>query len=817
MLHETIAKTIMDMFTGIFGINPYQYFQRPIVLLLLIPLIPILLYFLKKDFVFIREDIVHKYRRKRVQNLMIFTRILIFLLILIAIASPYFMTEKIIEGDPILKILVDNSSSMAVLTSLDASTINQLKNKVEVEVHSIGSKDTSDIGDGTLQNLGPYESILLVSDGNANKGANLGDVALFASKLNATINTVKLKTQNDDASISISGPSKVMSDVETIFRIKLNRVGDIKTVPVVITIDDDVVYKEQTNNDVIELKRTFKEGQHKITAKIQIDDFFKENNIFYKTIKVVPQPKLLFYSLKPESPILTLLRSLYYVETLSTLPDSDIAKSYFDNFYGIIINDVPAQELNNKVPALSDYLVEGNGMLVIGGESSFNKGRYKNSIFESLLPVFAARPDKKDSEINAVMVIDISGSSGASFKGEKAVDVEKAMAIDVLKQLSKRDKLGIVAFNTQAYIVSELTYLFEKNQNELEENIARLKDGGGTLIASGLMSAINMLKYAKGSKNIILISDGRTQGSNAAVEAAKLAANEGIKIFTISVGEQTSDETMLQFADITGGIYFKANGPTGINLLFGDVKEEGKDTSENPGLVVLDQNHFITEEITNLQASISGWNDVTPKTTAKMLVTSTNARPILNVWRFGLGRVATLSTDDGAQWAGDLLSTQNSPLLVRTANWIIGEPDRKASERIDIADTRVLDPTRVFIKSEKQPKAEGMSLYKIDPNTYETTITTTKTGFQEVLGSLFAVNYPIEYEFLGINPDLEKIVQSTEGKIFESNDINGIVEAVKSKTKRSIRKEEPVRMPFVITAIIIFLIEIFLRRWLRKE
>ncbi len=795
--------------------NPYQYFQRPEVLLLIVPLVLLLIYFLKKDFVFIKEDLMMKKKRKRVQNIMIFTRFLIFLSLLTAVASPYFMTEKIIAGDPVLKILVDNSSSMQMLSGFDHSIIDRLKNKVEVEVVNIGSKDTSDIGDGILHNIGPYESVLLVSDANANKGASLGDVALFASRLNATINAVSLKPKSDDVGISILGPSKVMGGVETILRIRLNRVGSIKDVPVTIALDNEVIYSQATSEDVIEIKRTFAGGMHKLIAKTGLDDHFKENNIFYKTLKVVPRPRLLFYSIKPESPLLSLLSGLYDVEALSTLPDPDVAKSYFKDFYAVIINDVPAGELDSKVQMLGDYLIEGNGMLVVGGENSFNKGRYKNSKFEHLLPVFSSRPDRKDGETNIVIVIDISGSTGGGFAGAKAVDVEKAMAIDVTKQLSKKDKVGVVAFNTQAYPVSELAYLFEKS--DLEERIARLKDGGGTLIGAGLMGAINMLKYSKGSKNIILISDGRTQASNAATEAAKLASNEGIKIYTVGVGDETNDATMLEYADLTGGVYFRAEGLQKINLLFGDVDETQQTDSDNPGLVILDENHFITENIPDIKASVSGWNEIVPKTTAKMLVATSNAMPMLNVWRFGLGRVAALGTDDGTAWGGQLLSSGSSALLVRTINWIVSEPDRKAKERIDIPDTRVFEPARVLIKAEQQPKAEGLGLYKIDQNTYETTITPTSTGFQEVLDATFASNYPVEYEFLGINPDLKKVVESTEGKFFESSDIKGIVDAVKSKTQRSIRKEEAVRWPFVIIAIVIFLVEIFIRRWLRKE
>src|SRR5674476_1375729 len=65
--------------------------------------------------------------------------------------------------------------------------------------------------------------------------------------------------------------------------------------------------------------------------------------------------------------------------------------------------------------------------------------------------------------------------------------------------------------------------------------------------------------------------------------------------------------------------------------------------------------HFITKNV-NLTSNITGYNDVTPKAGAERLViTSTNGKPVLTTWRFGLGRVAALTTDNGGgestRWA----------------------------------------------------------------------------------------------------------------------------------------------------------------------
>ncbi len=795
-------------------LNMYNYLENPWYLTLIIPAVILIIYLMNKDFIKLKEEDDVRARRLLVRKIMLISRIIICALLIIALATPYAVKEQKVEGDPILKIIVDKSNSMQVLETISADFIDQLRKKVEVEVMEMGSPTQSDIGDTILGHLGPFESILLISDGHVTKGANIGDVALYATKIQSTINALELDTKKQDASIWIEGPQKVMSEVENTFTIKISKTKNMGSVPVQIIVDDASVYDQSTDRESIEITKSFTSGYHKIIAQIKSSDHFQENNIYYKTIKVVQKPRILYVSKKTTTPILSLLRQVFDVTIVSQLPPNDYdAKQYLKDFYALIINDVHANDIDNKATIIDEFLTEGNGMLVVGGQSSYNNGRYRNSLFESTLPVNVGRPGKKEGDMNIVIVIDISGSTGSAFGKGTTVDVEKALALSVLQNLKKNNKVAFVAFNTKAFRLTPLVYLFEHKKPE--EIVGRLIDGGGTWIHAGIMEAINILKYSQGSKNIILISDGITQAQSSAFQSAKEAANEGIKIYTVGVGEKTNEQTMNTLAEITSGIYFKATDATRLKILFGDIDKSKP--GDYLGLAVLNSNHFITQGLDDLKASVSGFNEVVPKTTGQLLVTTSSGEPILTVWRRGLGRVAALATDDGENWAGDLLNKQNSRLLTRTGNWIIGEPDRKAKETTDVQDTRIGEPTTMIIKSSQQPKSEQHTFYKIDENAYTTTITPTTTGFQEAMGITFASNYPLEYQYIGMNPQIKSVAEVTGGKIFNKNQIDEIVEYTKTKSKRTIVQNQPARMPFIILATLIFLVEIFIRRWLRKE
>lgn len=783
----------------------YKYFEQPFAILLIIPIIIVLYFVLKKRFVKVKEDPDVIKQKKFLQKIMFIIRILIFTLLLIAIASPYYQTSKVIHGDAYVKILVDNSTSMELFEDVSNELAKNLEKKLTVEVKSICQGEKSAIGDSILNNLEPQDSIVLISDGNSNSGADLGDVALFASKLNSSINVIDLNPINDDAGIIILGPSKSQEGIENKFTAIINRVGKVTETPVKISYDGEVVYDQTTKESIIQFTKMMTPGYHKITAQVQSNDYFPQNNVYHKTVKVVQKPKIFYYT-ESASPMKTLLDQIYVVESGNSLPP-------LNDYYAVAINNINADTLKTTTDVLNDFVADGNGMVVIGGENSYDRGDYKNSLFETLLPVYVSAPGKKEGETSIVIVVDISGSTSAKFGDDTTVDVEKALALGAYHDLSMNTRLAVVAFNTKAYLVSEPSYVYEK-QN-LEDKISRLSHGGGTLVSAGMLKAISILEEMAGGKNIILISDGKTQAEAAATEAAKLATNLGIKIYTVGVGPTTNEPLMQQIAQLAHGIYFKATESSRLKILFGDLDEE-EQKANKMNLQILDSNHFITAGI-EPKAAIYGFNNGMPKTTARLLATTSTGDPLLTIWRLGLGRIAALTTDDGSEWAGELLSKQNSNLITRTFNWAIGDPDRKSAEFIDIQDTRVNEPTEVLVKSQTVPKSEQNVFYKVDENLYASTLTPTQTGFQQILSATFAVNYPAEYEMMGFNRELKNIAESTGGRVFDKNDIDGIIEFTKTKAKRSVVTKQTIRQPLIIAAIILLLIEIFIRRITRKD
>lgn len=786
--------------------------KEPYRLLWIIPFVIIVWIIIQKPFIKFRQKDEKEHFKKATKGsrrLAMFTRTLMIILLVIAFASPYMHMQREIKGEPRLTILTDASNSFSLF---DTSVAGQLKKSLEKQVPTkmieIATEEYSAIADGILANMHGDDSLLVVSDGNNNKGRDLGDVLLFASQVNTTINALNMQPQKDDTAVRIEGPSTTIVGGDITFSVVTQQAGKKIPYHLVVDIDGNIILeKTQTGPQAFTFTKQLTEGFHKVNARVtsEVQDYFQQNNVFYKSINVVPKPKVLFVSSKT-SPLEEKLKTLYEITSVGSVGGKNLK-----TFTAVFLNDIDANQLGkDDVDALTNYLIDGGGLFLMGGSSSFDVGDYKDSYLETILPVMSGEGEKEeDKQVNIVMVIDISGSTGATFgkKGEKKVDIEKALTAGIIKDLRDEDKIGVVAFNSQAYEISPMSPLSSKRE-EVVSLIAALKDGGGTDMETGIRMAEQMLVSQRGSRNIIIISDGVTVNDQGAIGRVQGARIGGIKTYTVGVGQKTDENLMKQIASVGNGIYFQPTESQHLKILFGDPEDDEK---KGKSLVVIDSNHFITENL-KLSGEVSGYNQVVPKSSANLLVTLANGAPMGVVWRFGLGKVGVIATDDGSKWGAGLLSLENSQLISRTLNWVIGDPTKTNNFGVFTKDTSLGEPVEVLVKSDKIPVSQLIEFNKIDESMYKGMFIPEKTGYVNVLDNLIAVNYNTEYMKVGLNPELESLVTITNGRMFKPNDQEGIIQHVRNHAVRTERQELSFKWPFVMAAILVFLFEIILRK-----
>ncbi|MFH1400903.1 MAG: VWA domain-containing protein [Nanoarchaeota archaeon] len=783
-------------------------FLHPEYLWLLIPSSIIILILLALDFVKVPLDKQGRRRRARSRMIVFITRTLICSALIIAAAMPIHEVEMSKETSVKLMVLVDNSTSMQ-LHNFDAKRITAAMGDIPVKFATIGHNLTSNLGEGILANLEPDMNYLLVSDGFSHEGESLAQAAIEATHVNASISAIELESPFREVSVRVIGPSRTVEDVPNTFAVLLQR-----TIPnmdhLVVRVDDETIVDETTSQDAIVFTKALKAGAHRIEASVQADDVFAQNNIYYKTVYVTKKPKVAFYSLRP-NPLDKILSELYDVERISSIP-VDPSK-----YYAIIIDDIPSGKINDATPVLTNYLTEGNGIFVIGGFNSFERGEYKNSLFESILPVYVGSAEKKKGDANIVVVIDISLASDLVIEGKRVspLDITKALAIDLINSLNLANKVGVVAFSADAYKVAEIAPLYEHKAQTIEK-VSRLKGVGQSSFDVGLKGGFEMLKEVKGNRNIILLTDGLAYKGvqDRTANTVDALARVGVKTYVVGVGRNVQEEFLNELAYRGNGIYFPATDANRLTVLFGDPEEieQGKDFF----LFVLNPYHFITRDL-EPSAFMNGFNQVIAKDAARSLITTQAGEPALTVWNYGVGRVAALTVFSGGGLGG-LLDEKNSVLLSRTINWLIGDPERKETAQIIIEDTIIDMPASVLVRSDVVPTSDELQFHKIGEDLYASnTFTPTSSGFATIFGTPFAVREPEEYLDVGFNEDLKAITESTGGKLFKPSELSSIPDYLTKMPRRIEYRRVSIAWVFILLAAMVLLIEIAIRRFQENQ
>jgi Ca-activated chloride channel family protein len=150
----------------------------------------------------------------------------------------------------------------------------------------------------------------------------------------------------------------------------------------------------------------------------------------------------------------------------------------------------------------------------------------------------SAAEDVSVEGIDIVIAFDISTSMlAADFQPKDRITVAKDVIDDFIKSRTN-DRVGLVVFAGEAYTQCPLTLDYTVLRNILKDvRCGVIEDG--TAIGNALATAVNRLRDSDAkSRVIILITDGGNNAGNIAPEqAAKIAAQYGIKVYTILVGK----------------------------------------------------------------------------------------------------------------------------------------------------------------------------------------------------------------------------------------------------------------------------------------
>jgi Mg-chelatase subunit ChlD len=719
-------------------------------------------------------------------------RAVVALLLVSAAAGPYTVVSRETPGEPRVRLLADESASMAVTDAdIDALTAAIEDEGVPVSRSVVGSGTTSRLGDAVVANTERDASMLVVSDGQVTDGRSLGAAAEVARSANATVHAVGLSATRSERYVSLAGPEKTSAGVGNSFLVRVGGAAlDDGEATVTVSADGQPVFTEQIRGaGTAEFAYTFEDvGTHELVARVETEDAHGVNDVYRRTVRVVPRPRVLYVA-RGNYPFGGLLDRLYNVTERPAIPDD------LSPYQTVVLQDLPAETAGN-VSALQRAVIDGTGLVVAGGRNAYDRGGYANSSLGSMLPVQVGEGSGRTTRM--VLLVDVSGSS------QGGMETQKRVALDVIGQLGDGNELGLAAFNWQAHLVNEVVPL-GRNRGELRTKVRRLTSGGGTDLAVGLRGAADLLD---GPGTIIVISDGQSQDISARGVASSLD-RQGIQVVTVGVGRKVNEALLSDVARATGGQYLRADETDRLRLLFGGDSR----SFSGEKLTVVDRNQFITAGV-EPESDPSLANQVSVKSGAEFLVATGDGSPALAQWRYGLGRVVSITAYGTDGTLDGLVERPDSLLLSKSVNWAVGDPERDARGVVAAPDVRVGEQATVRYVGAERP--DGPPAFRqVAPETYEATLTPGEPGFVDVLDATFAVSYPREYGAYGPSESLTGLVRTTGGQRFAPGDAAAIAETVKQAATRTRDVRREWGWLLLTLALLAFLGEVAARRLTR--
>jgi len=161
--------------------------------------------------------------------------------------------------------------------------------------------------------------------------------------------------------------------------------------------------------------------------------------------------------------------------------------------------------------------------------------------------------ETKQRGLDIVVAIDTSRSMLAADLAPNRLARAKLAALDLMRE-AKSDRLGLVAFAGTAFLQCPLTLDEEAFRQSVQALDTTIIPQGGSALAESIRTALTAFeKEEDNHKVLVLFTDGEDH-EEGALEAAKEAAQAGLRIFTIGVG--TAEGELLRVTDAKGNSDF---------------------------------------------------------------------------------------------------------------------------------------------------------------------------------------------------------------------------------------------------------------------
>lgn len=221
-----------------------------------------------------------------------------------------------------------------------------------------------------------------------------------------------------------------------------------------------------------------------------------------------------------------------------------------------------------------------------------------------------------------ILAFDVSGSMAAEDLKPTRMEAAKAAARDFVANQPSGILIGVVAFSDSGFSIQSPT----NDEAVIVAAIDRLAPERGTSLGNGILASLNTIAaqtqpdtryYTNLTPSptttptpvpqgvytpavIVLLTDGENTVSPDPLAAAQVAADRGVRIYTVGIGStagadidiegftihtQLDEATLQQISQITGGTYYAAETEQELHQIYEDLR---------PQLIIKPENTEIT-------------------------------------------------------------------------------------------------------------------------------------------------------------------------------------------------------------------------------
>ncbi len=318
-------------------------------------------------------------------------------------------------------------------------------------------------------------------------------------------------------------------------------------------------------------------------------------------------------------------------------------------FQLVVLNNLDLSAFSaDRKTRLENYVKNGGGLLLIGGERQVYKEDKQMDALDRALPAKLAPPDTPKGT-SVVLIIDKS----SSMEGRK-IELARLSAIGVVDHLRPIDSIGVLIFDNSFQWAVPMRRAEDKSL--IKRLISGITPDGGTQIAPALAEAYRRVAPSNAtSKHIVLLTDGISEEGDS-IDLAREAAQHEVTISTVGLGQDVNRSYLEKVASTAGGRSYFLNEPMGLEqILLKDVETYSGSTAVEKSLtpIVAEKADVLEDVGIETAPALRGYTRFTVKPGAQTLLQIDAARkdPLYVRWQYGLGRAAVFTSDAKSRWA----------------------------------------------------------------------------------------------------------------------------------------------------------------------